>query len=106
MPKYLVVAKYTADGASGLLSEGGSGRQRAVKTAVEGLGGNMESFYFAFGDADVYTIIDLPDSSDAIALALAVASSGTATTKTIALSTVSEVDLAAKKTLDYRPSGN
>jgi uncharacterized protein with GYD domain len=24
-------------------------------------GGTMESFYYAFGDADVYVIVDLPD---------------------------------------------
>jgi uncharacterized protein with GYD domain len=63
----------------------------------------FDCFYFALGEGDVYAIVDLPDgTTDAIAFALAVAASGTATTSTIALSTAEEVDLAARKTLDYR----
>jgi uncharacterized protein with GYD domain len=103
MSKYLVIAKYTADGAAGVLRDGGSGRESAVTTAIEGLGGSVDCFYFALGEGDVYAIVDLPDgTTDAIAFALAVAASGTATTSTIALSTAEEVDRAARKTLDYR----
>jgi uncharacterized protein with GYD domain len=29
---------------------------------VESLGGKLETFYFAFGDMDVYTIVDVPDN--------------------------------------------
>jgi uncharacterized protein with GYD domain len=29
---------------------------------IEGLGGKLETFYFAFGDVDVYTIVDVLDN--------------------------------------------
>ena len=54
MPKYLVEASYTADTIKGLRSEGGSARVAATKALIEGLGGTLECFYFAFGDTDAY----------------------------------------------------
>lgn len=105
MPKYLIVASYTAEGAAGLLQEGGSGRVEAVKSAVAGLGGSVESFYFAFGDGDAYVTADVPDATDAAALALTVGASGRASTKTICLLTAAQVDEAVKKTPSYRAPG-
>jgi uncharacterized protein with GYD domain len=46
-------------------------------------GGTLESFYFAFGDADVYIICDLPDATSAAAICLAVNASSTVDLKTI-----------------------
>ena len=46
MPKYLFQANYTAEGAKGILKDGGTGRRAAVEKAVSGLGGRLESFYF------------------------------------------------------------
>jgi hypothetical protein len=37
MPKYLIEARYTADAAKALKSEGGSARAAATKTLIEGL---------------------------------------------------------------------
>jgi uncharacterized protein with GYD domain len=54
MAKYLVEARYTAEGAKGLAREGGTGRRAAAAKAVEGLGGKIEAFYYAFGDVDAY----------------------------------------------------
>ncbi len=105
MPKYLLVATYTSAGANGLLKEGGTGREHAITQAVEGLGGQVESFYFAFGDGDVYTIVDLPDMTDVLALSLAVGASGKATVSTTPLVSVTQLDEAARKTLEYRPPG-
>ena len=67
MPKFLVEVKYTLDGAKGLVAEGGSSRVAATKTAVESLGGSLETFYFAFGEADAFIIIDMPDNVSAAA---------------------------------------
>jgi len=105
MPKYLIIASYTPEGAAGVLREGGSGRVGAVTSAVEGLGGSVESFYFAFGDADAYVIADVPDATDAAALALTVGASGGASTKTVCLLTPAQVDEAAKKSPGYRAPG-
>src|SRR5437763_6435112 len=50
MPKYLFRASYTAEGARGLISEGGSSRVEVAARLAEGLGGRLESYYFAFGE--------------------------------------------------------
>ena len=86
MPKYLVEARYTAEGAAGLVREGGSGRRAAVAKTVESAGGKLESIYFALGDVDAYIIIDLPDNVAAAAVSLAANRSGFLASKTIALS--------------------
>ena len=105
MAKYLFQAVYTAKGLEGLLKEGGSKRRDAVEKAVAGLGGTLEAFYYAFGDADVVGIADLPDNVSATTFSLLVTAAGGATVKTTVLITPEEVDQAAKKTLDYRPPG-
>lgn len=105
MPKYLVTGSYTADGLKGLLKEGGSGRRKAVEDAVRAMGGHLESYYFAFGDHDVVTIVEVPDNVSAAALAIGISSTGTVGTKTTVLLTSEEVDQATKKTLSFRPAG-
>ena len=105
MPKYLFEAHYTVDGAKGILKAGGTARRSAVKKAVTALGGKLEAFYFAFGGVDAYVIADLPNNVTAAALALAVSQSGLASTKTVVLLTMDEVDAATKKTVAYRGPG-
>jgi len=105
MPKYLVEARYTAEGAKGLAREGGTGRRAAAAKAVEGLGGKIEAFYYAFGDVDAYVIFDVPDNVSAAALALAVGQSGGINTKTVVLITPEEMDRAGKKAVDFRAPG-
>jgi len=65
----------------------------------------MEAFYFAFGEADVYAIADLPDNEAATAMALAINGSGAVTLETIPLLTPEEVDAASKKSVEFRPAG-
>jgi uncharacterized protein with GYD domain len=103
--KYLFQANYTDEGLKGLLKDGGSKRRDAVEQAIKGLGGTMEAFYYAFGDADVVGIADLPDNVSATTFSLLVTAAGGAAIKTTVLITPEEVDQAAKKTLDYRPPG-
>ena len=105
MPKYLIQASYTAEGHKGLQKDKASGRKAAVATAAEGLGGRLESMYFAFGDHDVICILEAPDNVAASALALAVAASGTVKIKTTPLLTVDEVDKALGKATSYRAPG-
>lgn len=105
MPKYLVRASYTPEGAQGLQREGGTSRRDAIDKLVQDLGGRMEAFYFAFGDDDAYVICDLPDNATAASVALAVNSSAAAQVKTVVLMTPEEVDEATRKTVDYRPPG-
>jgi uncharacterized protein with GYD domain len=94
MPKYLVQASYTAEGLKGLQKDKASGRKEAVSKAIEGLGGKLESIYFAFGADDVVVIFDLPDNVAAARLAIAVGASGLIRTRTTPLLTVEDVDQA------------
>ena len=105
MAKYLFEANYTAEGAKGIMREGGSARRAAVEKAVAGLGGRLEAFYFAFGATDAFVIVDLPDNATAAAMALAVGQSGLATTRTTVLLTMEEADAATKKSVAYRGPG-
>ena len=105
MPKYLLQASLTAEGVKGLLKEGGSSRRATVKKAFKSVGGTVESFYFGFGETDVYVIADVPDNVSMAAMALTVSASGIVKVKTTALLTPEELDAAAKKTPSYRPPG-
>src|SRR6266513_796107 len=106
MAKYLFTGSYTSEGLQGLLKEGGSGRRKAVESAVKSMGGHLEAYYFAFGDNDVVTIVDVPDNVTAAALAIDIASTGTVGTRTTVLLTPEEIDEATKKTLSFRPAGH
>jgi uncharacterized protein with GYD domain len=105
VPKCLITASYTLDGVKGLRSNGGSSRRDAVAQTAESVGGTLESFHFAFGDADAYVIVDLPDNEAAAAVALTVNASGGATTKTVVLLSPEEVDSAAQRSVEYRAPG-
>jgi uncharacterized protein with GYD domain len=105
MAKFMVKASYTADGTRGLLKDGGSSRRATVEKMINGLGGSMESFYYAFGEADVFIVCDLPDSTTAAALSLAVNASGAVDVTMIPLLTVQEIDQACKKSVAYRSPG-
>ena len=106
MPKYLVMASYTAEGMKGVQSAGGASRREAVAEMVEGMGGQLESFYFGFGEHDAYVIVDLPDNESAAAVVLAVNAAGGATARTVVLLTPEEVDTAAERSVTYRPPGS
>lgn len=73
---------------------------------IQGLNGKLEAFYYAFGDADAYVIVDAPDNVTAAAVSLAVNASGAVTTQTVVLLTPEEIDQAAKKTVAYRAPGS
>ncbi len=105
MPKYLFEARYTSEGARGVAKEGGASRREAVKKHLEQLGGRLEAMYFAFGDVDCYSIVDLPDSVSAAALSFAVNESGAIAVKTVVLLTPEEIDAAMKKKLNFRAPG-
>jgi uncharacterized protein with GYD domain len=105
MPKYLVEARYTSEGAKGLLREGGSGRRAAIEATLASAGGKLESVYFAFGDVDAYIIVDLPDNVTAAAVSLAANRGGFIASKTIVLLTPEDMDKASKKTVEFRPPG-
>ena len=105
MPKYLIQGKYTLEGARGLQKEGGSKRREAAEQAIKSIGGKIEAFYYAFGDTDVFVILDCPDNVSIAAGSLAINAAGGIQLKTTVLLTAEEMDQAAKKSVTYRPPG-
>ena len=105
MPKYMVRASYSQRGLEGLLREGGSARRAAVTKAVEGLGGKVESMYFALGEEDAFLIVDLPSTVSVAALALRVGAAGVGKTTTTVLLSPEEVDEATNTSVEYTPPG-
>ena len=94
MPKYLIHASYTPDGAKGLMKDGGTKRRQAAEAALKSAGATLEAFYFAFGDSDAIVIVDAPDHATVAGASIAINASGAVATKTTVLMTPEEVDQA------------
>ena len=105
MAKYLFTGSYTSDGAKGVLKEGGTARRAMLDEMIGSLGGTVESFYFAFGEADIYVIADLPDAASAAAMSMTASATGAVEVRTIALLTPDELDDATTKSVAYRAPG-
>lgn len=105
MSKFMLKASYNLDGVRGLIKEGGSKRRAVVQKMIEGMGGKLEAFYYAWGADDVFIIADLPDEKAGIALSLTVNASGAVRLTTIPLITPEEIDAAGKKTVKYKAPG-
>jgi uncharacterized protein with GYD domain len=105
MPKFMIKASYNPDGVRGLLKEGGSKRRAVVQKLIEGLGGKLEAFYYAWGADDAFIIADLPDEKTGIALSLTVNASGAVRLTTIPLITPEDIDAAGKTTVKYKAPG-
>jgi uncharacterized protein with GYD domain len=105
MAKFMFIASYKPEGVKGLIKEGASSRRDAIRKLSESLGGKLEAFYYGYGENDIYSIVDVPDATAAIAVSLAVNASGAVKLTTVPLLTPEEVDIACKKTVAYRAPG-
>lgn len=103
MPRYLFVGNYSPQGSKGVLAAGGTSRRAVIEKMVGDLGGRVETFDFAFGSDDVYTIVELPDARTATAIALTVNGSGAINLRTVVLMTPEEVDAAGQVQPNYQP---
>ena len=106
MTKYLIKASYNAEGVKGLLKVGGVSRKQAIDKMVNELGGNLEVFYYAFGQYDVYAICSFPDQATAAAIALTINASGLVSISTTVLVDPEEIDKAKDISVEYRAPGN
>ena len=107
MPKYMIEAAYSPDGLKGVIAKGGSSRRTAIQAMAESLGGGVDALYFAFGDSDVFVVIDMPDNISTAAVMMTVSASGAlSNAKTTVLLTPEDVDEAAQKSVDYSPPGS
>lgn len=105
MPKYLARASYVGDGIKGLMNEGGTKRRDAVQASLGTVGATLESFYYAFGETDVFGVADFPDAASATAWSLMVNSTGLVKLNLVPLMTPEDVDAAVAKTPSYRAPG-
>jgi uncharacterized protein with GYD domain len=107
MGKYMIKASYSTEGVQGLMQAGGTSRVHAVEKALAGVGGTIESFYFAFGADDVFVVVDGIDNAGALAMAGAISSSPALRSyETTVLLTPAEVDQAMDATVEYAPPGS
>ena len=107
MARYLVQASYNRQGISALVNNP-QDRAAVIRQLVEGIGGRLETFDYAFGDYDVVTIVELPDNATMAALSMAVGAGGAVRDfKTTVLLSMSEAVEAMRKanSLEYRPPG-
>jgi uncharacterized protein with GYD domain len=105
MPRYLFHGSYSREGAQGLLREGGTRRRAAVESRVRSLGGRLEGFHYAFGETDLFVIVDLPGHVAAAAASLIVAASGAGNWRTTVLLSAEEMDEATRAGGAYRAPG-
>jgi uncharacterized protein with GYD domain len=106
MSKYLFKGRYTPEGLAGVMKDGGTARRTVVEKAASDLGGSVESLYFAFGDDDVFVVVDLPDNAAAAKLSMVVGSAGRTHTTVVPLLTVDDVDKISSGTKpSYTPPG-
>ena len=105
MPKYLIAAKYTAQGMEGVRAKGAKSRVDAVRSTLEDMGGSLEGFWFAFGETDVYAVADMPGDEAAAAVAVTINASGSVSCQTVKLLTIEQVDDALSRTVNYVPPG-
>ena len=105
MKQYLIRASYNANGVKGLIEDGGTQRKSAIQKMLAGLGGKLESFYYAFGEHDVYAIAELPDDVSAAAVGLTINSTGLVSVSTTVLLSPEDIDAASKKSVSYRAPG-
>ena len=75
MARYMLQASYTAEGIAALVNNPHN-RAEAVRPLLEGAGGKLISFDYAFGDYDVVAMIEAPDNVSAAALVMAVIAGG------------------------------
>ena len=105
MAKYLWSVSYTQSGIQGLMKEGAVSRRDYIAKLVGDLSGKIEAFYWAFGEADLYVIADLPDNQTAAGVAMAVAASGAVSIQTTVLLTAEDMDAATAKGVPFRAPG-
>jgi uncharacterized protein with GYD domain len=105
MPKFLIKANYVGEGIVGLQKEGGTARVKVVEQLCQSVGGTLEGAWYAFGDHDLYCIVDMPDVESVAAVSLTTNASGKVTVETVPLLSPEQIDAAAKLTPAYRAPG-
>jgi uncharacterized protein with GYD domain len=97
MSSYLLQVGYTPEAWANMIAHPHD-RLDAVRPVIEKLGGKMVHAWFAFGDYDIVSIVEMPSNVEAAAFSLAAAAGGAVRTiKTTPLMTTAEGIEAMKK---------
>jgi len=109
MPLFITYASYSQSGTKGLVDKP-SDRSAVIKALVEKGGGKFIALYMTTGSNDIVLITEVPDGSDAVALGMAVAATGSISKiETVRAWTPSEfkgiAEKAAKVAGAYTPPG-
>ncbi|HEY8740971.1 MAG TPA: GYD domain-containing protein [Candidatus Dormibacteraeota bacterium] len=105
MPRYLLKIKYSVQGLNGVRKEGGTARAEVARKLIEGVGGKLETFDFAFGEYDAFAVIEAPSNAAVAGAATIVGAAGGASVETVALMTAAEIDEAVRTEVAYRAPG-
>ena len=107
MATYLVAFKQTADTWARLLANP-EDRRKVVAPMIEAAGGQLDGYWYAFGETDGYVLFQAPDDAVAAAVVVRVAASGAfADVSTTKLLTIEETMDALGKVggIPYRAPG-
>ncbi len=107
MPYYMLQGSYTSEAWAAQIKNP-QNRVEVVRPIFEGLGGRIESAFFAFGQYDVVVIVEFPDNVSAAAISVALAAGGGfRASETTALMTMEEGLEMLKRagSTGYRPPG-
>jgi uncharacterized protein with GYD domain len=105
MPHFMIKGRYTTEGMKGLHKDKGSGREKVLSGACKAVGGKLVNMWYALGDSDVYAVVDMPGHLQVTSLCTAIAAAGVASTETVTLLTVAEMDKALAETVKYKAAG-
>jgi uncharacterized protein with GYD domain len=101
--RYLVRAVLTAEGLKNLQKQPPTALKAGVAKFVESVGGKLEFWYFDYGAATAYSVIDYPDEVAAATAQLSSNAAGYARVTIRPLLTAEEMDKAVAKWPPVRP---
>jgi uncharacterized protein with GYD domain len=109
MPLFITYASYSHTGIKGMVDKPAD-RSETIKPLVEKAGGKFVALYMTTGSNDVVLIYEAPDGTDAVAMGMAAAASGSlARIETVRAWTAGEfkgiAEKAAKLAGAYTPPG-
>lgn len=95
--RYLVRAALTAEGLKNLQKQPPTALKAGVAKFVESVGGKLEFWYFDYGAATAYSVIQYPDETAAATAQLSTNAAGFARVTIRPLLTAEELDKAVEK---------
>lgn len=96
MPLYLGRFKYSAEALKAMV-ENPQDRGAAAAQAAQSLGCKLHGIWWAFGEHDGVYLLEAPDNSAVVALAMAVGASGQISTETTVLVEMDEAQEAMRR---------